>query len=971
MGVFTLQIREHMKVYDYMNNKNTHQKSIIALAISGLFYSGLAFSQEEGSLDEEANDTERVTVTGSRIKGVDLEGAQPLVTITAEDIAKSGATSVYDLLRNLGQTRGGDGSFSTTESGALSTDTPAGSAAISLRGLGASSTLTLINGRRVAAASFAKGTQNFVDVNSIPPSAIERIDVLATGASATYGADAVAGVVNYILKKDYEGGSVNVSYGDSQESTNESQLNFNAFWGQKLGEGHLSLFVDYFKRDDFAYPDREQTAGTFATSTYSPFPRIRFRSSASGSGFALPGCPAENLVIDRFGDELCEYNPNDAKLVYPERESISAGFIYNYDFGKTRFFTDVFVSQNEAQAQTAATRWRDMRNRSSWLNFDVANPAFDPIRDQLVTRSGSSISGRDMEFVYVRGRFVAPRTIENKTTNFRSVVGLEGEFSNDWTWESGVLYSQSKSDQEAVAGIYNRERFNASLAGELCSDGSVNCTPETGGLYYNPLNGQANNEQILDLLSQDRPSRNGKSTTISWDFNTSGDLWDVDSGTISAAFGVEVRHEEITDEPSESAKAQFDNNYLVDVIGFGSSASAADRTQFAAYAEFNVPIADNFDAQIAGRYDYYNDFGGDFNPKIGLRYSPTEELVLRASWATSFRAPSLTQAGIELRTTTSNARCLSEFADIYCDGDTGGEINPFTLELGNQDLEPEEAENLNVGFAYSPTDDITVSVDYWQFEHENIIDTDLESLLIRTLTEPNTRFCGLVPPDQLGISYDQEFCDGLGLQSGFSGDLSSLLASWQLIDTRADAIPLFSNHILQLENVGQQETKGLDFSYRQNFDTELGDFSFALNATRLISFTETKSAFALEEQKAGSFRYPQLTGSISLNWNNENWFAGFLVDYTSDYTDEIALLDSGTIGRLEDEGIGVDRRVPSWAKVDAHLGYNVNDDFTLSLNIENLFDRDPPFVYGRYANVDLINHTLEGRYFTLRASYKF
>ena len=142
---------------------------------------------------------------------MDLEGTQPVTILSAEDIDRSGASSIYELLQDIPQLKGGAGTFSTSESGSTSTSTPAGQAAASLRGMGPSATLTLINGRRVA-PSFAAGTQNFVDVNSIPLAAIERVEILATGASAIYGADAVAGVINYILKKDYQGAELEVSY---------------------------------------------------------------------------------------------------------------------------------------------------------------------------------------------------------------------------------------------------------------------------------------------------------------------------------------------------------------------------------------------------------------------------------------------------------------------------------------------------------------------------------------------------------------------------------------------------------------------------------------------------------------------------------------------------------------------------------------------------------------------------------------
>ncbi|MAD76818.1 MAG: TonB-dependent receptor, partial [Rheinheimera sp.] len=214
----------------------------LALAIAGsLVVSPFSYAQETANEEQKV---ERIEVTGSRIKGVDLEGTQPLVVISAEQIKNSGASSIYDLLKDLGQVRGGSGTFSTSESGATSTSTPAGQAAASLRGLGPSSTLTLVNGRRVAASSFAAGTQNFVDVNSIPLAAIERIEVLATGASAIYGADAVAGVINYILKTDYEGAELNVSYGNSTASSDDAKVNANIVLGTELAGGNLTIFAD-------------------------------------------------------------------------------------------------------------------------------------------------------------------------------------------------------------------------------------------------------------------------------------------------------------------------------------------------------------------------------------------------------------------------------------------------------------------------------------------------------------------------------------------------------------------------------------------------------------------------------------------------------------------------------------------------------------------------------------------------------
>jgi len=217
----------------FINNKLS-----LALAITTVtLVSNTAFS---GQASEK--EVEKIIVTGSQIRGADPGGMQPMVVLSAEEIKNSGASTVAELLSQVNQTRGGSGSFTTSESGATSSSTPAGQAAASLRGLGPSSTLTLINGRRVAASSFASGTQNFVDINSIPLSTIEKVEVLASGASAIYGADAVAGVINYILKKDYQGAELNVSYGNSIESSSEDKSNINFLYGIELAGGNNNLF---------------------------------------------------------------------------------------------------------------------------------------------------------------------------------------------------------------------------------------------------------------------------------------------------------------------------------------------------------------------------------------------------------------------------------------------------------------------------------------------------------------------------------------------------------------------------------------------------------------------------------------------------------------------------------------------------------------------------------------------------------
>ena len=954
--------------------------SAVALAVASSFIvSPLSEVAAQTVADEQK--IEKIEITGSRIKGVDLEGTQPLVIIGAEEIKNSGASTVYDLLKDVGQLRGGSGTFSTSESGTASNDTPAGQAAASLRGLGPSSTLTLINGRRVAASSFAAGTENFVDINAIPVSAIERVEILATGASAIYGADAVAGVINYVLKKDFDGAELDVSYGNSTASSDEGKKGINLIWGQNFGNTNLTLFADYFDRNAFAYSDRELTDETWSLSSRGQFASVRYTTSDYVDpvsdeyvGFPDPACPSELIVVTDpvFGDTACGYNPNKDMLIRPALESASAGFMFNTELNSLRWSNDFFISRTKSTAQSTPANFTNLQDQSSWIFAAFDNP-FIQNNSELVSLIypgfEPSPNGNDVDVVELRGRFLAPRLIENETTALRFVSALQGQIA-DFDWEGALMYSRSESDQQALAGIYNRYKFNAALFGELCADGSTNCAPDADGLWFNPFGGQTGNDEVLRII-EERPNRKGKSEVLSADFRLNGDLWEMPAGMVASAFGIEYRQEKLSDNPDLIAQSRFDRDYLVDVIGFGSSKSAAKRNQWAAFAELFVPLSDSIDLQLAARYDHYDDFGSSVNPKLGLTWRPTDSLVLRSSWATSFRAPSLTQAGVELRTTSTTARCLPEFAELFCGGEVGGEITPNTLEFGNPNLKAEEAESISAGFAFSPTADITFSADYWQFEHKKIIGTDLESMLVRTLTDPSLRFCGLVPSDKIGISFDPELCDELGLASGFSNDLNQVLADWQQIDTRATSLPLFRDHILLLENTGNQQTKGVDFSYSQRFNTDWALIRFSADITKLMSFTRDRTAFSGTEQLAGSFRYPKVLASAKLRISADNWFGGVSINYTSDYQDEIALLEPADIARLAEQGIGIDRQVPSWTKVNANLGYDVSDSLTLSLNIDNLFDREPPFIYGRYKDVDFINHDVLGRNYRLLATYRF
>ncbi|ATC94763.1 TonB-dependent receptor domain-containing protein [Pseudoalteromonas tunicata] len=969
----------------------------IAAAISALLCP-VAYANTQNNSD--TSNIERVEITGSRLKGVDLEGTVPLTVLDQDAIIRSGANTIHELLKDLSVLKGGNGTFSTSESGGTSNSTPAGQAAASLRGMGPSATLTLINGRRVAPSSFAAGTENFVDINAIPLAAIERIEILATGASAVYGADAVAGVINYILKEDFTGAQLNGAFSNSTAQGDNSKTQLNLVYGTKIGDTNLTLFADIFDRNPLKATDRAISATAPLTNSYSYLPTLEnapnvyYYSSRSGDELPAPNCQTP-LTTTEYGEEICAYYPNQHDYLETPFESISAGLMLNSQFGEVQWHTDFFFSQTKSTAYSSPAPINQINDSDGpfvledalfiFDNADGSNALLDQLYiDPFTTQSGRTVYGFGFD-----ARFNDPRTVEVETKNFRLVSSLEGEIG-DWSWETGVTLSRSRSSQEAVAGVYNRYQFHGAITGELCADGSLasfdgdnlNCGNSQLLPFYNPfLQGDASNDAIL-ALTQARPTRDGESTVYGWDANISGEIFTFNDLPAYAAIGVEVRQEELKDIPSNNARADANNGYLVEVFGFGSSVSQAKRQQYAAFVELNVSLTEQIELQAAGRYDHFDDFGGTFNPKIGLSYRPSDSLIVRGSWSTSFRAPSLTQAGVKLRTTQSTFDCGANqaVADLYCMGD-GTQISVNTLELGNPQLKAEESNAISVGLAWSPSQNTNLTVDYWRFEHEEVIDTNMTAVLDRAMSDASLRHCGLVPQNQQGIAYEAQVCDvtdanGLNIEQQ-GANLRQILDAYISEFTPRDDelfLPLYRDHVIPLENTGSQTLAGIDFKFDQRFNFKEGDFTVAISGTHYLTYERNKPGSDSLEKLIGSYRYPKDIARISFDWDAKDYYFTLSANYTSRYQDDIEGLRAREIEELE--GLSVldskgQHQVDDWLVWDLASGYFVTDELTLRLSITNLFDKEPPRVFGSSRGFDSINHNADGTRYQLGLTYTF
>lgn len=927
-----------------------HRFHPLALAVAATLAMPAAFAQSTATAPDPAADDatrlDRVTVTGTNIRGIDLEDSQPVRIIDAEQIRELGAVNVADLLREISQTAGGTGNFNTTSSGALQADSPAGSAAASLRGLGSSATLTLVNGRRVAVSSFASGSESFIDINAIPLAAVDRVEVLTTGASAIYGADAVAGVINFVLREDFEGVRVSASYGDSEAGTDEAKMYTNLITGFRGERTRGMLVVDAFQRNAMYDRDRAITAVEPRPSQQGVFPSF-LDFFGMDEELVEASCPDDQRFDGRPGfprgsfGEYCALNRNQYTATDPWARRIGAYGTFGLFFdGGSEYFAEVALQRNRSEANSAPAPWSVIET------VPFSHPDFPAeLRERLIA------AGADDRFpLDAYGRFPDARTLEVTTTNWRVLNGLRGTFGA-WDWETSLTASRSRSEQEAIAGIYNRDRFLAGLQGELCADGGIDCSPGSGGLWYNPFGGQASQDPAVLALLRERVPRDGVSRLYAWDGKLNGFAGSLAGGDIGWALGAEVRREEVSDRPSALATADPDTG-IVPVYGFGSTAVDASRDQWAVYAESFLPLADSFDVRVAGRYDHYSDFGGDFNPAVSFRWRPGDNFVLRGGWNTSFRAPSLAQVGAGVTLSSGALPCSpgSEFFDSFCGGFSGDD--GYLSEIyGNPDLRAETAEAWYLGTVFSFGDRTTLRVDYWNFDQRDLVDIDDLELFRRALIDPGLVFDSRGDRPPAGSV-------GIGTRGGQIGD------------------PI-DDVFLELINVGRQRTDGVDVAFDHRFvERGWGRLSFYTDLTWVNSFERSESCSPTESstrrgagscvdgqrlvQRVGEFRFPEWTANAGLRWGHGSLTSRLWANYVHGYFDDDQ--------RAE---VPEGRRIPSWTLVNFNIDWDVSERQTLGLTIRNLADRDPPVALGSAANVDLFNHNTLGRFYTLNWVYRY
>ncbi|RZJ10105.1 MAG: TonB-dependent receptor [Rubrivivax sp.] len=650
---------------------------------------------------ESAQQLERVSVTGSAIKRTNAEGPAPVEIVTRKDIEKTGATSVNELLRSIP-------SIDIFDQGELASNSPSGSgtANIKMRGLSSSEVLILVNGRRapVSALYDSSGAGAAFDINTLPLGAIERIEILKDGGSAIYGADAVAGVVNFITKTDYQGAEATVSYGRSSRSDGtEKRLSAAAGFGNIAKDRWNILFgLDYLKRDPILRKDRPGSdsvdfrgvGGIDGRSSYAPTGNVLDPNTGGFVGVPYAACPADSFVAS---NQRCRYDFNKSLLTaYNGADRLSGMAVANFQVtNDTKAFAEVIYSTSKDHF--------DAHPVPDFFIVPITNENQRPY--EILGEDAAGDFTIPTNTVYIAGRFMqgGPRMTDRKSSFLNFATGLEGGFGN-YDWKVSLSRGISKAENRDF-NYYDADKWLAATG-----SGAPNPTIST------------NDPAFVEGLKV-KPVRTGKSVLTTLNAQISGDVAPVPAGMARFALGVSLNRETLSDQPD---KLTQEGN----VVGsIAQSAVDAGRTFKAIYGELSVPLLKNVETQLAMRHDKYSSYSAT-SPKVGVKWAVTPALALRASRSGSFRAPVLKQlyGGQEQGATdvTEPRLCRILGVPVTVDPATGEEtcsVSPFQVNGSNPDLGPEKGKSVNFGAVFEAGSMFNASVDWWKIKKTNEIST--------------------------------------------------------------------------------------------------------------------------------------------------------------------------------------------------------------------------------------------------------
>ena len=887
-----------------------------------------------------------IQVTGSRIPRAQIEGPAPITVITAEQIKAAGLTSVPDVMRSLSQNNGNTQGQQNT-GGAMQTP---GAQSVDLRGLGPNHTLVLINGRRIADFPLPlNGKSNFTDIGNIPLGMIDRIEVLTGSASAVYGSDAMAGVINFILKDSADGTTLDYRFGGTSEGGGKS---FNLTLTSGFDRGAFSgiVGIEFQNKDPVWGTQRDVQDSTLdAPTSRRQLPRLiaqvydwddDVNIAPADDCAALSHLNQETTVLaaDRYGEPYCGSERAIAyRTITNERKGFNAYGSFKYRFNDDlAWFADLQLGRQDVRLLTGTNGNDVVSDHMGWEFHDPLST--NNYRQKMFYNVGTGhyeIWSRQFSPEETGGLRNRMNTTTQKT--FAVTTGLEGSFGQDWGWEAAYNHSEYRADVDMPR--IDAAAANSLFLGPLLGyddDGYAMYNPDPARMFTPLTTAQF---ATIGVMSRFTPKADNDNLIFTVD-NSS--LFTMPAGDVGFAGALEYGRQSYAINPDPLALTE--DAYFGPRYGDGSG----DRDRWSAAAELRIPLLSTVNASLAGRYDRYSyddQNPGKFTYSAGIEWRPVETLLVRGSYGTGFRAPDMHYlfAGNDYyrtRYATDYYQCRTDepgFSDGDCYDDGSWDVSTFDVYSGNMDLEVETSKSFTAGFVWTPIPNLDLALDYYEIRISNQVQTqDREQL---RSTEGSCRLG--VTPGGAAVDINSPTCvDALArVVRDADGDISSVLFG-----------PV---------NIANEETSGIDLSVSYSLQTaNAGNFRFSGSHSWVESHRrQQNSGDAWEDMLDVSYYYasPRIKSNLGASWDKGQWGASLFGTY---------------LGRLAN--YDNDAWIPSTWSFNGGARYDVNDHLRVAFTVNNLLNEMPPVdsTWGNYPYYDTSWFDSLGRSYYVQFTWK-
>ena len=867
--------------------------------------------------DEDKSSLEEVVITGTSIKRINAETALPVQVLKQEDIARSGASTVEELMRQISSAASA-GSISTAQATGATTGSIS---TISLRGLTSARTLVLINGRRSAVYGGGSNGVNgsSVDISSIPIFMIERVEILKDGASAIYGSDAIAGVVNFILRTNFQGLEVAAEGGTPTRAGGGTEEKISAFGGTgdlKQDRYNVALGLNFehsaaLMGSHRGFATRYSPGyGNDVTSSFAFPANVALPGKAGTRSPGFPNCGPDSLN-DAFFPNQCRFDNSPFDSLQPEYKKINVNLNGGFALTDTsRLYGEAGFSQvkTTTTVQPVPLAYLNPLLAGNPYNAFLANllatqypnyknPAVAPGTGAFLLPPTSpyyptafaianNVNGQPLNLIY-RDFANGPRNTEDTANTVRAVGGIKGT-AGGWDYDASVLYSEVRVKENLESGYPLYSKIMPLLDG-----GTIN--------PFGPTTDPAALEaaKATEFVGQNFSS---KTSITSVSGTGSRQLLTLPAGPLAAAVGAELRRETFDYNPVAAMQ-------IGDIAGQGGNVlpESASRTVESGFLEFNVPIVSGLEGDTAVRYDRYQNIGSTVNPKVSLRWQPASWVLLRGAVGTGFRAPSLTDLyAAQARSVTGNGTRDPIQCPVSDPNNPSCSFQFTTITGGNPNLTPEKSHTVTLGTVLEPVRNLTLDVDsFWIFLKNRIVVGGLNYAVILQNAQTATQFANLITRNAAGqiVSISQTNANL------FKSDVSGLDVDLKY------AIPIADLGTVTLLGNG---------TYFYKYDAQNADGTWTGQLDKGLNSVSNGGIVS-------RFRY-----SATALYEAQTWAVSVTQNFQKRYRDA-----SSTFTQVA-------REVSAYDTIDAQVSYVGLKSFNFTLGVRNLFDKIPP--YANYAS---------------------